>query len=576
MVTEAPLAAVAGQPAPAPQPAPPPVAPSAPAQAVAPVYAEETAAPPPAPVAQTVYAQPVTQVTQNYFLSALSPYGAWVEIPSYGWCWQPTVAVGDPYWRPYCHGGRWLYTDCGWYWQSSYSWGWAPFHYGSWYRGPACGWVWVPGSTWSPAWVTWRYTDAYCGWAPLPPGCGWGAGVGLTYYGSGVSVGFSFGLGWDYFSFVHYGRFCDPHPYRHCLPRHEATVVYNHSTVNNHYTHGDHNTIVNHGIAPSRISAVTRSEIHKVPIRDVTGEPDAPRRGDRLERDGRQLAVYRPQPSVSAPPQSTPASRQTQGVRKPITPERSGNPSNVADAPVRGGAPLSSGGTRAENSRPTRTAAPASSTPVSPAAASSPARVTQPTPSRTGAPASGSTSRSETAPPGTATPAGPTGQPAPSVARPPQSTSAPARTVSPNQPNRVERVPASRAATPPTAVPSGSSRTSTPATRPTPSSAAPSRSGSVSPAPTYAPSSVTPATTSRSTTGSRTSTESSRSEPRRPRSGGAQLGARAQTQLRRKVCLWLGECAGFCPRCAAECHAVRPDLSNTLPGDHPNQSLGTG
>jgi hypothetical protein len=140
------------------------------------------AAPPPeaAPAAASVYSQPVTSVaaepalasaepvlpppTSHYFYSTLAPYGSWLYIEPYGWCWQPTCAVTVVDWRPYGHSGRWLYTTSGWYWQS-YSWGWAPFHYGNWYASPACGCV----GAWErlgAAWVTWRYTPAYCGWAP--------------------------------------------------------------------------------------------------------------------------------------------------------------------------------------------------------------------------------------------------------------------------------------------------------------------------------------------------------------------------------------------------------------------------
>ncbi|HKS38474.1 MAG TPA: DUF6600 domain-containing protein, partial [Verrucomicrobiae bacterium] len=60
--------------------------------------------------------QPPQQITYNYFHSALSPYGNWVEVSDYGWCWQPTVAVVNSGWRPYCDGGRWVWTDSGWYW----------------------------------------------------------------------------------------------------------------------------------------------------------------------------------------------------------------------------------------------------------------------------------------------------------------------------------------------------------------------------------------------------------------------------------------------------------------------------
>ena len=31
------------------------------------------------------------------------------------------------------------------------------------------GWVWVPGEEWAPAWVSWRTSKDYVGWAPLPP-----------------------------------------------------------------------------------------------------------------------------------------------------------------------------------------------------------------------------------------------------------------------------------------------------------------------------------------------------------------------------------------------------------------------
>src|SRR5437763_1893906 len=68
----------------------------------------------------------------NYFYSDLAPYGSWLQVDGMGWCWQPRCVVVNRAWQPYCDYGHWAYTDCGWYWQSSYSWGWAPFHYGRW------------------------------------------------------------------------------------------------------------------------------------------------------------------------------------------------------------------------------------------------------------------------------------------------------------------------------------------------------------------------------------------------------------------------------------------------------------
>lgn len=100
------------------------------------------------------------------FHAPLASHGAWIEVGSYGRCWRPaSVAVG---WRPYCYG-HWVWTDCGWYWESDEPWAWACYHYGSWVVDSHHGWVWVPGIEWAPAWVSWRIGGGYCGWAPLAP-----------------------------------------------------------------------------------------------------------------------------------------------------------------------------------------------------------------------------------------------------------------------------------------------------------------------------------------------------------------------------------------------------------------------
>lgn len=105
-------------------------------------------------------------VSFEYFEDSLAPYGDWVEIEGYGTCWTPYVEDRD--WRPYSDG-YWAYTDCGWTWVSEEPWGWATYHYGRWMFLEGPGWVWVPGYEWAPAWVAWRSSDDYIGWAPLPP-----------------------------------------------------------------------------------------------------------------------------------------------------------------------------------------------------------------------------------------------------------------------------------------------------------------------------------------------------------------------------------------------------------------------
>jgi hypothetical protein len=106
----------------------------------------------------------------DYFYDALDPYGEWVWHPRFGYVWLPGNVRDD--WRPYTVG-HWVYTDeYGWYWDSYEPFAWAVYHYGRWGYDPDYGWFWVPGDTWAPAWVNWRYSDNYTGWAPVGPGGG--------------------------------------------------------------------------------------------------------------------------------------------------------------------------------------------------------------------------------------------------------------------------------------------------------------------------------------------------------------------------------------------------------------------
>jgi hypothetical protein len=103
------------------------------------------------------------------FQGALSPYGEWVNDPSYGQVWVPSSSVVGADFSPYASGGHWVFTDDGWTWYSDWDWGWAPFHYGRWIDLTGYGWSWIPGSVWGPGWVSWRCGGGYAGWAPLPP-----------------------------------------------------------------------------------------------------------------------------------------------------------------------------------------------------------------------------------------------------------------------------------------------------------------------------------------------------------------------------------------------------------------------
>src|SRR5580698_2309829 len=142
---------------------------------------------------------PADSVTYQTFYNELSPYGQWVNDPTYGYVWVPGV---DQSFYPYGSSGHWIYTDYGWTWVSDYAWGWAPFHYGRWFFQSRYGWIWAPGTQWGPAWVVWRHSPGYYGWAPLAPG---------------ISLSVAIGGGWtlpaDRWRFVPERNVYDPHVY---------------------------------------------------------------------------------------------------------------------------------------------------------------------------------------------------------------------------------------------------------------------------------------------------------------------------------------------------------------------------
>jgi hypothetical protein len=228
-----------------------------------------------APPTEAAPASPPVQANINYFQSQLTPYGNWVNVPGYGFCWEPVVDVN---WRPYYDGGHWAYTDAGWYWQSDYPWGDIAFHYGRWAYvtmadDPA--WVWIPGYDYAPSWVVWRHDDddGYIGWGPLPPAAIFVDG-GWTFHGARVGADFAFGLGDGFFAFVDYGHlFFDPHlyplGYRHFIVPHDRLVgIYRHSVIENHYAF-DHGRFINRGLDRDRMAVLTHHDIRPMAVADI-------------------------------------------------------------------------------------------------------------------------------------------------------------------------------------------------------------------------------------------------------------------------------------------------------------------
>jgi len=120
----------------------------------------------PIPLVAADQAEAAATVNIDIFFQPLASHGVWVKHPKYHYIFCPKV---DAKWRPYSHG-HWIYMkNYGWYFASDEPFAWAVYHYGRWFRDDKIGWCWVPGNAWAGAWVAWRRSNDYVGWAALPP-----------------------------------------------------------------------------------------------------------------------------------------------------------------------------------------------------------------------------------------------------------------------------------------------------------------------------------------------------------------------------------------------------------------------
>ena len=257
---------------------------------------QETVVAPP-----VVTAPPAGAVDYSTFYAGLAPYGNWVNLEG-EWLWQPTAVLTDPAWSPYCQRGRWVYSDCGWVWQSSYSWGWAPFHYGRWRHHSRYGWVWRPDRVWGPAWVCWRFSDSAIGWAPLPPEATYANEAGLCYNGRPVMAGFDFGLNGSAFTFVPVERFCESSLARHRYPRPQAEQIFLSASIRQNRIAIQDGRLRNFGPPVTRIASATRQEIRPVTVVDQNTRAGAPILRTKIL--GATLTIFRP--SVTPIARATP------------------------------------------------------------------------------------------------------------------------------------------------------------------------------------------------------------------------------------------------------------------------------
>jgi hypothetical protein len=239
-------------------------------------------------------AEAQVSVSYQVFYDQLSPYGAWVSYPQYGYVWVPTAVPHG--FRPYGSGGHWVYTSDGWTWVSNYNWGWAPFHYGNWFYDDSYGWMWAPGYDWAPAWVTWgEYNNNYC-WAPIGPGIN-------------ISVG-SYRAPAYYWNFVPRERITNVNIKNYYVTNvNRTTIVNNITVINNVNSRGSgpgHAAYVR-GPEPQNVQKYTHTAIRPVTIRETS------RPGGGNVQSG-QLALYRPTVTRNTSNNSRPAPAKVQDL----------------------------------------------------------------------------------------------------------------------------------------------------------------------------------------------------------------------------------------------------------------------
>ncbi len=236
------------------------------------------------------------QVSVNFFYSNLHPYGEWVNC-SYGYCWHPVNVAAN--WAPYTDG-YWAYTDGGWTWVSYEDYGGIVYHYGRWVNIYGEGWVWVPGVQWAPAWVSWRSSPEYVGWAPLPP-----AAVFNVGFGFGGWVDARFGIGPGCYNFVGIGNFGAP-ALGSCIVNREQNVTIINNTTNITNITNNNTTTGTPGVytgGPS-YAAVAAHSSRPIPVLHLVrrGSPAAIQAANGKvlsHQQGNQLVVLAPK--VSAP-----------------------------------------------------------------------------------------------------------------------------------------------------------------------------------------------------------------------------------------------------------------------------------
>ncbi len=226
----------------------------------------------------------------SLFRDDLAPYGEWYRDDRYGEVWRPTRVRSD--WRPYSDG-HWVLTEYGWAWVPDEQWGWAPFHYGRWFLSPGYGWSWVPGRQWAPAWVSWRRSDEYVGWAPLSPDVRWRPGG--YYREERVDPSWYF--------FVETRHFVEPRVREYVVvPSRNVTIVNVTKNVTNYTI--INNRVANHSLNEAEIEKVVGRRIERQRIDELEqARPKLELRTRKMGKEKPSAPAERAKERSAAPPE---------------------------------------------------------------------------------------------------------------------------------------------------------------------------------------------------------------------------------------------------------------------------------
>ncbi len=140
---------------------------------------------------------------------------------------------------------------------SGYSTFYTKLDYGRWTRLRGIGWVWVPGQQWAPAWVSWRKSNDYVGWAPLPPEARFDQRTGIHNWSDNY-----YEIGPDQYCFVATREFGAQRAESTILPPERNVAIVNQTTNVTNITYKN-TTIVNEGPNYDEVRAQSREPMQR-------------------------------------------------------------------------------------------------------------------------------------------------------------------------------------------------------------------------------------------------------------------------------------------------------------------------